>query len=195
MKRALVLVLLSAACMEEPETRAPAAAPKPVESADATLAVSCQACHSRMLIEQQRLTAAQWTKVLEKMSSWGAQLTADRIPTLAAQLAERYGPQAKLPTPARIDAAAAVSSLGPLADGPWAGGDSHQGATLFGTRCGVCHAADARGNIGVNLVDRLILQRAPEFASHVRNGRGQMLGNPDLSDGQIAQLLAYLRSL
>lgn len=197
MKRAL-LVLVLAACDETPPpaaSRQQAAVAAPVESADATLAMSCQSCHSRMLIEQQRLDAAQWTKVLEKMRGWGATLTGERIPSLAEQLSKQYGPDAKLPAPSRLDAAAAARSLAPLDDGPFAGGDRRQGATLFGMRCSMCHAADARGGIGVSLVDRLLLQRAPEFAAQVRQGRGQMLGNPDLTDAQLGQVLAYLRSL
>jgi len=196
-KRVLAALLL-AGCPEEPELSADAAAPAPaapVETADATLAMSCQSCHSRLLVEQQRLTAAQWAKVLEKMKGWGSSVAAERIPSLAEQLAQRYGPGATLPAPQRLAAGAAAAALAPLDDGRFAGGDRREGAALFGMRCSVCHAADARGGIGVSLVDRLLLQRASEFAAHVRTGRGQMLGNPDLTDAQLASVLAYVRSL
>jgi hypothetical protein len=35
----------------------------------------CLTCHNMRLIEQQRLTAAGWTREVEKMIGWGASLT------------------------------------------------------------------------------------------------------------------------
>jgi mono/diheme cytochrome c family protein len=201
-KRALVLLSLAACFEERPAARDAGARPAPAapriaspESTEGTVKTHCQSCHSLRLIDQQRLTAAQWAKVLEKMKGWGSAIEAADIPPLAERLALQHGPDSKLPAPQRIDAAAAAREFAVLDDGPLAGGDPRHGAELFGMRCAVCHAADAHGRLGVNLTDRLILQRAPEFAVRVREGRGQMLPNPDLTDAQVGQLLAYLRSL
>lgn len=166
----------------------------PFLTLDQVLEQSCQACHSLQLIEQQRLSEAQWVGVLKKMNVFGAAITEDAVQPLAAQLAARRGPEAKLPRPARLDASLAVASLLPLEDGALAGGDGKAGESLYQARCLACHGADARGGVGVSLADRLLLQRAPEFAAHVRKGRGLMPPQPELTDPQLGQVLAYLRS-
>lgn len=163
--------------------------------ADATLNQSCQACHSLRLVDQQRLTTAQWTATLKKMKGFGATVPEELVEPLAGQLAARRGPTSELPTPVRMDAAAAAQSFAVLDDGVFAGQDPHAGQVLFQTRCLPCHGAEARGGLGVNLVDRLMLQRAPDFAAYVRKGRGMMPPQADLSDSQLGQLLAYLRTL
>lgn len=161
---------------------------------DQVLAQSCEACHSLKLIDQQRLTRAQWAAVVKKMNAFGAAVSEDAVQPLAEQLAARRGPEAKLPLPGRLDADAAAASLAPTADGPFATADAEGGAALYQTRCLACHGADARGAVGVNLVDRVLLQRASDFAAHVRKGRGLMPPQPELTDPQLGQLLAYLRS-
>lgn len=166
----------------------------PLLTLDQVLEQSCQACHSLKLVEQQRLSEAQWVAVLKKMNVFGAAITEGAVQPLAAQLAARRGPQAKLPLPVRLDADAAAASLAPLDDGALASGDAKGGEALYQARCLACHGADARGATGVSLVDRVLLQRAPEFAAHVRRGRGLMPPQPELTDPQLGQLLAYLRS-
>jgi mono/diheme cytochrome c family protein len=166
----------------------------PLFTLDQVLTQSCQACHSLKLVEQQRLSEAQWVAVLKKMNVFGASITESAVQPMAAQLAARHGPQAKLPALARVDAAAAVASLLPLAEGAFASDDAKGGEALYLTRCLACHGADARGATGVNLVDRVLLQRAPEFAAHVRTGRGLMPPQAELTDPQLGMLLAYLRT-
>lgn len=171
---------------------APAAATP--EWAEATLKTSCQSCHSLMLVDQQRLSAAQWTGVLKKMAGWGAAISAEAVPPLAEQLAARRGPTAALPAPGLVDAAAVAEAHAPVEDGALGGGDAQVGGAIYQARCGVCHGFDARGGVGVNLVDRLLLQRAPEFAAAVRTGRGLMPPQADLAEPQVANLLAWLRT-
>lgn len=207
MKRApavlLAALLGAAACTKPhvPDAGAVAAAPdagprqSSPEWADGTLKASCQGCHALKVIEQQRLTAGQWAAVLKKMKGWGATIDDEQIEPFAAELAARRGPAAPLPAPAKIDAAAAADAFTVLDDGPLAGGDAAAGLSVFQARCGACHGADARGAIGVNLVDRLMLQRAPDFAAYVRQGRGLMPPQSDLGDAQLGQVLAWLRTL
>lgn len=171
---------------------APAAATP--EWAEATLKTSCQSCHSLMLVDQQRLSAAQWAGVLKKMVGWGAAISAEAVPPLAEQLAARRGPTAALPAPGLIDAAAVAEAHAPIEDGALGGGDAQVGGAIYQARCGVCHGPDARGGVGVNLADRLLLQRAPEFAAAVRSGRGLMPPQADLAEPQLANLLAWLRT-
>ncbi len=51
------------------------------------LKTRCTVCHSRDLIEAQRLDAEGWRGELAKMTGWGAQLTPDEIELLIAHLA------------------------------------------------------------------------------------------------------------
>jgi mono/diheme cytochrome c family protein len=52
----------------------------------------CVVCHDDQLIEQQRLTAAGWTREIDKMIGWGATLTGLERDTLSNYLAARFAP-------------------------------------------------------------------------------------------------------
>jgi mono/diheme cytochrome c family protein len=155
---------------------------------------ACLSCHSEEMLAQQRLTPAQWTKTVQKMVNWGANLEAKDTLPLTEWLASTYGPDAGPYVPVAIDVDAAAAELAPQPDGPFANGDPEKGRALYTDRCSGCHGPDARGHIGVRLVDRPTLYRAAEFAATVRRGRGKM---PPLSmaDGDFADILAHLRSL
>lgn len=84
-----------------------------------------------------------------------------------------------------------VPTFHPEANPP---GDPTRGKTLFDTRCLVCHGADGRGTIGVNITDRPILQQATTFIASVKVGRGRMPPHPDLDAAQFGDLLAWLRT-
>jgi mono/diheme cytochrome c family protein len=155
----------------------------------------CLACHSEELLAQQRLTPAQWGKVVKKMVSWGAPIAASDEPVLSAYLAATYGPDAGRYVPARIGSDEAAAQLAPREDGEFAGGDVDRGRATFTTLCTGCHGPDGRGAIGVNLVDRPLLTRATDFADTLRRGRGKMPAFATQSDAQIADLLAYLRGV
>ena len=160
----------------------------------------CLGCHSEDMIAQQRLTAAQWTKVVTKMHGWGAPLEDEReVKLLTEYLASRYdlaaGPY-ELPT---VTAEEASSALAPQPDGAFATNDpaaASHGATLYKEACAACHGQSGQGDkVGVCLVDRPLLHRATAFAERVRVGRGKMPSFPAFTDAQIASLLVHLRKL
>ncbi|MBX3203441.1 MAG: c-type cytochrome [Labilithrix sp.] len=155
---------------------------------------ACLSCHSEEMLAQQRLTHAQWTKTVTKMVAWGANLEPKDTAPLTEWLAATYGPDAGAYEPAAIDVDAAAAELAALPDGPYANGDAERGRALYTDRCSGCHGPDARGHIGVRLVDRPLLYRAPEVAETIRRGRGKM-APMTMSDGEIGDVLAHLRGL
>ncbi len=199
---AAALVALVLAC--KPSSPAPADAGVAIEPARDTGAPAldgkglathhCMACHTEEMLQQQRLTHAQWTAVVKKMAGWGATVEPHETAALVDWLAATYGPDAGAFTPRTIAADVAASQIAELPDGPFANGDPEHGRALF-TACTSCHVQNARGGIGVNLVDRPILRRGADFAEMVRRGRGKMAPMPTASDRDIADLLAHLRTL
>lgn len=155
---------------------------------------ACLSCHSEEMLAQQRLTHAQWTKTVTKMVAWGANLEPKDTAPLTAWLAATYGPDAGAYEPAPIGEDAAAAELAPLPDGPYASGDAERGRALYTDRCSGCHGPEARGHIGVLLVDRPFLYRAPDFAETVRRGRGKMPPTA-MTDAEMADVLAHLRAL
>jgi mono/diheme cytochrome c family protein len=155
---------------------------------------ACLSCHSEEMLAQQRLTHAQWTKTVTKMAGWGANLEPKDTAGLTAWLAASYGPEAGPYEAAPIDVAAAQAELAPLPDGPFANGDAERGRALYTDRCSGCHGPEARGHIGVLLVDRPFLYRASEVADVVRRGRGKMTPIA-MTDPELADVLAHLRRL
>lgn len=151
------------------------------------LALNCQSCHSLAYVGQQRLTQAQWVGTLTKMRGWGALLEEAEVPPLAEALARAH--PATGPVPAF--AVQEVTLFAPEAPLP---GDAARGKVVFDTRCLACHGADARGSIGVNLGDRPLLQQPTRFAAFVKTGRGRMPPQADLSEAQLGDLLAFLRT-
>jgi cytochrome c5 len=73
-------------------------APRPAVShapaaGEATYKRACLTCHESDIIEQQKLTPTGWTRSVEKMMRWGAQISdADKQP-LVDYLAVRFGPR------------------------------------------------------------------------------------------------------
>ncbi len=158
------------------------------------VAKDCLSCHTDEMLMQQRLTEAQWTAVVKKMTTWGAPLDPGDDTKLVAYLSANYGPDAGPFIPPSTPASEMAVALDPLPDGPYAGGDPVKGKLLFEEKCGTCHGANAKGLIGVNLVDRPILYRAPDFARTVAKGRGRMLPL-QITDTEQASVIAYLRTL
>ena len=200
MKRALLLLVLLVACTRKepppsPPVEAEASALAPV-SANASELVekSCLSCHTEQMLEQQRLTEAQWTKVVTKMVSWGANLEPSEQPALVAYLSSKYGLDSGAYPTQMVDETELTAALVPTLDGLFAGGSAERGKPLFIDRCSGCHNADARGHIGVNLVDRPFLYRADELARTIRRGRGKMPA-AKITDPEVADILAHLRTL
>ena len=159
------------------------------------VAQTCLACHTEEILREQRLTATQWEKVVKKMAGWGATLAADDVPIVTAYLSASYGVDAGAYQVATFSAVEAEREIAPLDDGPFAAGHAERGGSLYAARCASCHGADARGQVGVNLVDRPLLYRAADFARAVRDGRAKMPAQPQTTDGEVADLLAHLRGV
>ena len=160
----------------------------------ADLERACQTCHQLDLVQQQRLTDAQWAGVLDKMARWGAVLPEGQRAPLAAALAQRYGPDAGPYLAPRVEARSAEARSAPTPDGPFGGGDAVAGAAVYAQWCIACHGPDAQGQIGTLLTDRPILYQAAAFAEIARDGVRLMPPLP-LSDADLANLLAHLRTL
>lgn len=209
MRRASPIALLALACAcrakdGKVEPRADALALAPSTSASASVptdrgpqivAEACLACHSDEMLRQQRLTAAQWEKVVKKMAGWGANVAGDDVPVVSAYLTTNYGLDAGPYQVEIIAAAEAPREIAPTEDGAFEGGNADRGGSLYGARCASCHGADARGTIGVNLVDRPLLYRAMDFAQVINRGRPKMPAQPSTTTGEVADLLAHLRRL
>lgn len=67
--------------------------PSAVEQQGLTLInARCTLCHSSNLITQQRLDRPTWTKVVDKMVTWGAAVGPDERKLLLDYLSASYGP-------------------------------------------------------------------------------------------------------
>jgi mono/diheme cytochrome c family protein len=153
----------------------------------------CLSCHTEHMLLQQRLTQAQWQKVVTKMVGWGANVEPAEVAPLVAYLSANYGPDAGAYVAETIPAAEAAAELAAQQD-PFPAGDAQRGEALYIDKCSGCHGADAHGHIGVSLIDRPFLYRAVDFAKIIRKGRGKMLPLA-MSDADIANVLAHLRRL
>jgi mono/diheme cytochrome c family protein len=204
---ALALASVLAACPSTPkgETRPDAgaaisdggtAATASISASDgkALVAQACLSCHTEHMLAQQRLTQAQWSKTVTKMVGWGANLDPTEVAPLVAYLSASYGPDAGPYVVETISADDALAELAPSPDDPIPVGDAERGKATYIERCSGCHANDARGGIGVLLVERPILYRAKDLASIVRKGRGKMLPIR-ITDAELGDVLAHLRRL
>ena len=155
---------------------------------------ACLSCHSEQMLAQQRLTPAQWSKTVGKMVLWGANLDPKDVEPLVTYLSATSGVDAGPYVADSLTAGEALAEIAPTPDGPIPAGDVERGKPLFVEKCAGCHGADARGAIGVALVDKPFLYRASDLATTIRRGRGKMIPQA-LTDAQIGDVLAYLRSL
>jgi mono/diheme cytochrome c family protein len=155
---------------------------------------ACLSCHSEHMLAQQRLTPAQWAKVVTKMVGWGANLEPAEVGPIVSYLSASYGPDGGVYELESMPAADAPAELAPASDEAFPPGDATRGRPLYVEKCSGCHGAEARGHIGVALIDRPFLYRPADVARTVRRGRGKMLPIP-LSDAEIADVLAHLRAL
>lgn len=88
--RVLSVAVLSAALMaaqqSSPNEQLPAGAAK--EKAEA----ACLSCHEPRIIVQQRLGKAAWTKEVDKMINWGAEVDPKDRDTLIDYFSANFGP-------------------------------------------------------------------------------------------------------
>jgi mono/diheme cytochrome c family protein len=155
---------------------------------------ACLSCHSDAMLSQQRLTEAQWKKVVTNMVGWGASLEPAQVGPVVTYLSATYGPDAGSVELTTVRASDALAELAPTDDGPLPVGDPTRGGALFIDKCSGCHGQDARGHLGTTLIDRPFLYRSADFARIVRVGRGKMPPTR-MSDAAMGDLLAHLRPL
>lgn len=95
---ALVMVGFIVCGLPQPRSGGEASAGEPigpsaVEQQGLTLInARCTLCHSSDLISQQRLDRQSWTKVVDKMVTWGAAVGPDERKFLLDYLSASYGP-------------------------------------------------------------------------------------------------------
>ena len=65
------------------------------------------------------------------------------------------------------------------------------GKALYEANCMGCHGADATGVSAPGILDR----PDEDFVNAIQNGKGYMPAFPDLSDTDIGNIIAYVRSL
>jgi mono/diheme cytochrome c family protein len=198
-RRIIAALLFLASCKDPPAPPPPAkaeAGAPTVSTADGKKIAenACLSCHQEEMLQQQRLTKAQWEKTVTKMSGWGANLEESDKPALVAYLAENYGPDAGAFTPPTLEANATLALVDPIEDGEWANGNAEKGKATYVDKCSGCHGPEGQGHIGVRLVDRPFLYRAKDVADLVRKGKGKM--PPAVVETRdLADILAHLRTL
>lgn len=161
-----------------------------------TFVNNCLICHSEEMTSRQRLTPKQWKAEVEKMVGWGAPVPPAEAPGLIDALAALYPDTAPSASLATITPAE-VATLD-RQDEPVATPDANptRGAALYAAQCATCHGADARGaDLGPNLVEKPVLQRADEYTQVMRHGRRRMPGfAATVGPAQEADILAWLRA-
>jgi mono/diheme cytochrome c family protein len=200
MGRRIAVVLLVASCKAPPppakaDAGTSTASPAPLAIDAKKIAENaCLSCHQEDMLQQQRLTKAQWEKTVTKMAGWGANLEEAEKPALVEWLAQSYGPDAGPYAAETVPATTTLALVDPIDDGEYANGDPEKGKATYIDKCSGCHGQDALGHIGVRLVDRPFLHRAKDVADLVRRGKGKMppavVATKDLAD-----ILAHLRTL
>ncbi len=140
------------------------------------LQLHCNVCHSSEMIEQQRLTLAQWQAEVQKMIGWGATLPKEYSGLMAEHLSKSYplGHKAKIgllePEKAFSESAQTDQSQ---VDSKSA--TNPQVAELFRNQCSNCHGTSGEGNeIGPRLTGRPILAFPQRFSEHIEQGKGRM---------------------
>jgi mono/diheme cytochrome c family protein len=100
-------------------------------------------------------------------------------------------------------AAAAVLVLS-VSPSVFAAGDAAAGKTAFAAHCVPCHGADATGdtpvakafNADLNLHDaKAQALKDAEITDIIKNGKGKMPKPPGVTDADIPNLVAYIRTL
>jgi mono/diheme cytochrome c family protein len=72
-------------------------------------------------------------------------------------------------------------------------GDATNGATVYADNCAECHAADGSGGIGPSLQGEASEEGGGEVVEVVLYGEDSMPAFPDLTDQEVADLLAFLQ--
>ena len=156
----------------------------------------CLMCHGTAIVNQQRLTPAQWKAEIQKMVGLGATVPDDDLAGIQAYLEASFGPN-NLGRAERISFQAKGQGELESVPEPLAMVNADQGRTVFAEQCAKCHGADARGGEpGQNLVESVALLAVEPFQKVVREGRRKMPGFTGvISDNEARHILAWLRTL
>lgn len=154
---------------------------------------ACAMCHAAELVDQQRLTRAQWDKTIAKMQKWGSKVEEEEAALLGEYLAKHRGPDAPRQSPVPVTLAEVEARLAPQKGAAPAG--KVDAAALWARDCAPCHGKDARGGLAPALAGRPVLARPAEWAAVVAKGRRRMPTFEDrLSAAEVAALLAWTRA-
>ena len=73
-------------------------------------------------------------------------------------------------------------------------GDATAGGTIFGNVCAACHGADGASGYAANLVEEIPSKDDAFIVDIIINGDGGGMPAQDLSDQEVADVLAYVRA-
>ena len=186
----LALLLLYGQTGAAPDERAGMAA-----RAEGVVIARCGSCHSTDLITQQRLNRSQWQGTVGKMVQWGAELSEEEAVLLVEFLATRFHQTAPASVTLNEIGAAEPLQAEPLVIQERPSGISQEGAGVFANNCQGCHGSRARGGFGPKLAGNPILN-SERFWQTLLYGRGGMPAwEHTLSRQEIANILAWLKTL
>lgn len=87
----------------------------------------------------------------------------------------------------------------------WAAGDAKAGATVYASKCKTCHAADGAGNPGMAKALKVEFKhlgspevqkmKDEEWKEVILKGKGKMTKVAGLSEADMANVVAYCRTL
>ena len=189
MTRASLCVTLAALCVIAPARADDAEAKKLAEQA-------CWMCHEPRMLEQQRLTKAQWDKTLAKMGKWGPALQDGQEAQLSSYLSGPTGPaavaSASTTPPATITVAEIEARYAPQ---PGADrGDPKHGGEVYAKACAMCHGPDAKGALAPSLIGRAVITRPKDWAEVIKKGRRRMPSmDVAVNATDITDMLAWVR--
>ena len=165
-------------------------ADRSILNGNSILEARCLSCHSRKLIDSQRLTKSQWEGVLAKMKGFGVELRKEEYDKLLRTLST-LTPGTERVSPSSLNYETIRMSF----ELPSTQESSHlkdKGQIAFKKNCVLCHGDDGQGKIGPRLTGRSIL--SADFWSTVMWGRRSMPGFSGLlSRDEISNIQAYLR--
>lgn len=157
---------------------------------------NCLICHSRELIEHQRLTPAQWKAEVTKMIGWGSPVPPEQADELTGYLAQTFGLDRPKASPDSIRAEAIAAALDRPVPVARVEAERKEGEALFAVHCATCHGAAGRGELGNNLVRNPALLDPASFRQIVAEGRHRMPGFRAVLAGEAAdRILGWLQSL
>ena len=135
---------------------------------EAIMKAQCLSCHGMDLIASQRLGKTGWTKEVEKMMRWGAEVKDSDKEQLVNFLAANYPSRAFTKEPPPPPAAALDAKV------------IASGKAIFETKCLTCHGED------------LVKQQRLSKIGWTKEVEKMMRWGTEISDEEKAQLIDYL---